>query len=132
MREKWIKGIWLFFALFVVLFLGRWVVIYQESKKTNIDVPAPVYQPLVIPGQAIQPPPKKGDDDSDTDVVYESKTIAFHNYAKEAVLGGAAAPVGAAKAPEQTYEKVASLAARTHDFDSDERKVRDTIQANHA
>lgn len=129
MREKWMKGILLFAALFAVLFLGRWVVLYQESKKSSIEVPAPVYQPAVISSQVSQAVvPEPGEDDAST-VRYEHKSIAFHNYAK--LKGGAAAPVGAAKGPEQIYEKVASLAARTRDFDKEEKKVRDAIQASH-
>jgi hypothetical protein len=132
MRDKWIKGLWLLAGIFTALFLGRWAVLYEESKKADIYVPPPVYQPAVITSQVEQAAPKEGDGESETEASYTSSSIAFHNYAKEPVLGQGAAPVGAGKAAEQTYEKVAALAARTRDFDSDEKKVQEAIQANQA
>lgn len=136
MKQKWIKVIGLFLALFTILFLGRWFYLYQVSKKTSVEVPAPVYQPSTTEPQATYQAPEKSDDDSDAKDTpaeeYEFRPIAFHNYAKETVSGGPVAQAGGKQAAEQVliYEKVAAMAARTRDYDADEKKVRDIIRDN--
>lgn len=131
MKQNFIKGILAFAALFALLFLGRWAVLYSESRHANIDVPVPVYQPAVVTSQEVQLEAKAGEaDETEQAEPPQAASIAFHNYAKEA-LPAEAVPNGVASAPvEQTYERVACLASRTKDYDSDEKKVRDCIQAN--
>jgi hypothetical protein len=138
MKENFIKGILAFAALFALLFLGRWAVLYTESLHANIDVPVPVYQPAVVSSQEVQLNGKAGEDDEtekeEAAEPPQAASIAFHNYAKETLPSEAVpngGPNGPASAPvEQTYERVACLASRTRNFDADEKKVRDYIQTN--
>ena len=129
MKNNFIKGMVLFFVFFALLFLGRWAVLVHESKTSKIDVPVPVYLPLVVANPETQAQNKDGDDESDKEAE-PAPSIAFHNYAVEVLPKEAAPPGATSAAVGQTYERVATLAARTREFDSDEKKVRDCIQAN--
>lgn len=98
MDRKWVRGLWAFAALYLVLFLGHWALHYRSAWRAAEEMPVPA-----APG---------GGGDK-----------AFHNYAKDLIPGQPASQAA-------IYEKVAALAARTRDFDGDEKKVRDLIHSN--
>lgn len=146
MKKLFIQGLAVLGALFLILFLGRWLFLYHESQNQPVYVPAPGMAASDGDNVDLGVNYSLGNVDQDAGGFSSSFTrsgsfsLASHNYAREAYLGPMkkTAPLSPALhlkilkpvAQEETYEKVGSLASWTRDFESDSKGIRATLDAN--
>jgi hypothetical protein len=146
MKKLFIQGLIALGAVFLILFLGRWLFLYHEAQNQPIYVPTPG---IAESGGEIDAQIRDFSyNNMDQDVSLLSGLGSFnrvgHNYAKESYFGAMAKASPPSSNPvqvqlkrplkpmaqEETYEKIGSLASWTRDFEADSKSIRGTLDAN--
>jgi hypothetical protein len=148
MKGLFVKGFVLLGFVFLILFFGRWFYLYHLSQSTSFSMPQGEYPESVDATSTNSYTATDGQgfvnfgvadlmEKSREGRVMGSLGVVGHNYAKEAVIYKSLPPqpqaMGKALKPqaqEETYEKIGSLASWTRDFESDEKKIRSTLDSN--